>query len=83
MSVTKEKKHIADVYSRLGALLVDTIILGCVGAYVVGGIIDIPSIYYAKQIFMVFFTSVGMGIVFGSLPAYRAAKMEPVEAMKV
>ncbi|MGO1282918.1 RDD family protein [Psychrobacter sp.] len=31
MSVTKEKKYIADVYSRLGALLVDTIILGCVG----------------------------------------------------
>ncbi|MGB6128404.1 MAG: ABC transporter permease, partial [Psychrilyobacter sp.] len=59
------------------------IIFGCGGAYIVGKIIGIPSIYYVDQILMVFFTSVVMGIVFGSLPAYKAAKLEPVEAMKI
>jgi len=69
------------VLSTIGGVI--GIIFGCGGAYVVGKIIGIPSIYYVDQILTVFFTSVGMGIVFGSLPAYRAAKLQPVEAMKI
>ncbi len=69
------------ILSTVGGAL--GIILGCGGAYIVGGIIGIPSIYYAGQIITVFLTSVGMGIVFGSLPAYRAAKLQPIEAMKI
>lgn len=59
------------------------IIFGCIGAYIVGEIIGIPSIYYVDQIITVFVTSVGMGIIFGSLPAYKAAKLQPIEAMKI
>lgn len=69
------------VLSTVGGVI--GILFGCGGAYVVGKIIGIPSIYYADQIVTVFITSVGMGIVFGSLPAYRAAKLQPVEAMKI
>jgi putative ABC transport system permease protein len=59
------------------------IILGCVGAYVVGRVIDIPSVYNLSQISLVFFTSVIMGIGFGTVPAWKAAKMEVVEALKI
>ncbi len=69
------------VLSTVGGVI--GIIFGCGGAYVVGKIIGIPSIYYVDQIVTVFITSVGLGIVFGSLPAYRAAKLEPVEAIKI
>jgi len=69
------------VLSTVGGVI--GILFGCGGAYVVGKIIGIPSIYNADQIVTVFITSVGMGIVFGSLPAYRAAKLQPVEAMKI
>ena len=31
MATIKEKTYLADIYSRLGALLVDAIILGCIG----------------------------------------------------
>ena len=69
------------ILSTLGGAL--GIILGCGGAYVVGRFIGIPSIYYPSQIITVFITSAWMGIVFGSLPAYKAAKLNPVDAIKV
>jgi len=59
------------------------IIFGCIGGYIVGKIIEIPSIFYINQIITVFVISVGMGIVFGTLPAYRAAKLNLVDAMKI
>ncbi|WP_028855460.1 ABC transporter permease [Psychrilyobacter atlanticus] len=69
------------VLSTIGGAI--GIIFGCGGAYIVGKVIGIPSVYYVDQIVIVFVTSVGMGIVFGSLPAYKAAKLQPVEAMKI
>ena len=69
------------VLSTIGGSL--GIIFGCIGAYIVGKIIGIPSIFYLKQIFMIFFTSLSMGIIFGSLPAYKAAKLNPIDAMKI
>ena len=69
------------VLSTVGGIL--GIILGCGGAYIVGRIIGIPSIYYITQIMTVFITSVSMGVIFGSIPAYKAAKLNPVDAMKI
>ncbi|MCK5779623.1 MAG: ABC transporter permease [Psychrilyobacter sp.] len=59
------------------------VVFGCLGAYIVGRLIGIPSIYYISQIITVFITSVVMGVIFGSFPAWKASKMDIVEALNI
>lgn len=59
------------------------IIFGILGSYMVGKLIGIPSVYEIFEILKIFITSVVMGIIFGSIPAWKASRMEIVRAMKV
>jgi len=42
---------------------------------------DVPGLLTAGTVFFVFIFSIGTGLLEGILPAYRAAKMDPVEAL--
>ena len=56
---------------------------GYAGGKVVGRLIGIAPIFFARQFILAATVSVLLGIVFGVIPAKKAAHMDPVEALKV
>jgi putative ABC transport system permease protein len=60
-------------------------LFGLVLAYVASLIIDqllLPTAMPFSMVFVAIFVSLIVGVVFGFIPAYRAAKMDPVEALR-
>ncbi len=86
-SLGAKKKHImqqfvveAGTVSGLGGVI--GIIVGGISAYTVGmalGITVLPSI---SSIVVAFSVSVGIGILFGFLPAKNAANLNPIDALR-
>lgn len=58
------------------------IISGIALAQVAGGLFDITAIPTISSILLSFGISVGIGIVFGFLPANKAAKLNPIDALR-
>lgn len=58
------------------------VILGVLIAYVVSSAFGIATQISMSSIIMAFSVSAGIGIVFGYYPAKRAAKMNPIEALR-
>jgi putative ABC transport system permease protein len=42
----------------------------------------LPTILRMWSIFLAFGVSLGVGLVFGTYPAMRAARMDPIEALR-
>ncbi len=56
---------------------------GYAGGKIVGRLIGIAPIFFAHQFILAALVSVLLGILFGVVPAKKAAHMDPVEALKV
>ncbi len=57
--------------------------LGAAGAYGLGFALDWPVVPTATSMLVALGTSAAIGIIFGFLPARRAAKMDPIDALRV
>ncbi|MBQ8158312.1 MAG: ABC transporter permease [Prevotella sp.] len=58
------------------------IILGCLGSVFVLPLMGMPSSIQAWSIYLSFVVCVVVGIVFGTIPALKAANMDPIEAIR-
>lgn len=86
-SLGAKKKHImqqfvveAGTVSGIGGVI--GILLGGICAYLVGMALDITIIPSLAAIAVAFGVSVGIGIVFGFLPAKNAANLNPIDALR-
>lgn len=68
------------ILTGLGGIL--GIILGCIAITIIGNIGLVPAVYSTKWILIAFFVSLLTGIVFGIFPAYKAAKLDPIVALR-
>jgi putative ABC transport system permease protein len=58
------------------------IILGCIVSLVAGKVLDMDIVPSVGAIGLAFGVSVGIGVVFGFLPARKAAQLNPIDALK-
>jgi len=58
------------------------IILGVICAHLIADAIGLPSSISAASIVIAFSVSAGIGVIFGYLPARKAAKMNPIDALR-
>ena len=70
----------AAVTSSLGGVI--GIILGAVATTVVGGLIGIDATPTFGAVLVSFSVSVGIGLLFGYMPANRAANLNPIDALR-
>jgi len=70
----------AVVISLLGGIL--GIILGIGGALLVAKYIDIPTVISFWSIFLSFTIAVLVGVIFGFMPAQKAARLDPITALR-
>jgi len=86
-SIGAQRKHIllqfmseALIMSLLGGGL--GIALGLILAKFLSGLGDMPFIVSQEAIFGGVFISTGIGVIFGLYPAFKGARMDPIEAMR-
>lgn len=70
----------AAVTSSIGGLI--GIIVGGVATTGIGTLIGIPSTPTSSAVLISFSVSVGIGLIFGYMPASRAAKLNPIDALR-
>ena len=58
------------------------IIIGCVGITIIGKMDLVPAVYSIKWIVISLVVSLLIGVIFGLFPAYKAAKMDPIKALR-
>ena len=56
--------------------------LGVAGAYLVNNVMGLPHVFPVKLIFVGMFVSLIVGLLAGVYPANKAAKMNPVDALR-
>jgi len=66
--------------SAMGGIL--GIILGIIASYIVSRMMNIPPAISLSSILLAFSVSAAIGICFGYLPANKAAKLNPIEALR-
>lgn len=66
--------------SLVGGLL--GVLLGILGAKVIASYAGIPTVISIWSIFISFFIAVSIGVIFGILPAQKAAKQDPITALR-
>ncbi len=70
----------AGTVSGIGGII--GIIVGGVVAYIIGNLMDITVIPSVGATVLAFSVSVGIGIIFGYLPAKNAANLNPIDALR-
>jgi putative ABC transport system permease protein len=68
------------VLSLLGGIT--GVAAGILGAFLVSRGMDLPFVLRPQTVALAFAVSAGIGVVFGFLPARKAARMEPIEALR-
>ncbi len=85
IGATKEDIIFQFLLEAIGISLVGGLIgvgLGIVGAKVIASYANIPTVISIWSIFLSFFIAVTVGVVFGILPAQKAAKQDPITALR-
>ena len=70
----------AGVQSSLGGII--GIIFGCVVTSVIGSLIGLDASPSVSAVVISFCVSAGIGIIFGYMPARRAASLNPIDALR-
>jgi putative ABC transport system permease protein len=70
----------AVVLSSFGGLI--GIVLSLSASFWLSGILRIPFVFNATIVFVAFLFSAVVGIIFGYFPALKAARMDPIEALR-
>ena len=70
----------AVVLAALGGLI--GIVLATGASVVLSRVMDVPYVFNASVNLMSFVFSAGIGVLFGYFPARRAARMDPIEALR-
>ena len=70
----------AAVTSSLGGII--GIIIGCIATTAVGGLVGISATPTPVAILVSFSVSVGIGLLFGYMPANRATNLNPIDALR-
>ncbi len=85
IGATKEDIIYQFLLEAIGISLVGGLLgvgLGIVGAKVIASYAEIPTVISIWSIFLSFFIAVTVGVVFGILPAQKAAKQDPITALR-
>ena len=64
----------------LGGLL--GVLLSAVGVFIVSPFFDLQAVISSGSIILAFSFSIGTGVFFGMLPAYKAANLKPIDALR-
>ena len=70
----------AVVLAALGGLI--GIVLATGASLLLSRVMDVPYVFNAGVNLMSFVFSAGIGVLFGYFPARRAARMDPIEALR-
>ena len=70
----------AVVLSSLGGVL--GIVLAIGSAVGLAGVLEVPFVFNARIVVTAFVFSAVVGVVFGYFPARRAARLDPIEALR-
>ncbi len=70
----------AVVLSSLGGII--GIILALVASVWLGSVLRVPFVFNAPIIFVSFLFSAAVGMIFGYFPALKAARLDPIEALR-
>ena len=68
------------ILTVLGGLV--GILVGCLAITIIGKIGLVPAVYSAKWMLISFIVSLSIGVLFGLFPAYKAANLNPIEALR-
>ena len=70
----------AVVLAALGGLI--GIVLATIASIVLAGVMDVPYLFNPGVNLLSFVFSAGIGVLFGYFPARRAARMDPIDALR-
>jgi len=66
--------------SALGGLI--GLIIAALASYSLAGIMNVPFLFNPSINILAFLFSAGIGVIFGYVPARRAARLDPIEALR-
>jgi putative ABC transport system permease protein len=70
----------AVVLSSLGGLI--GIVVALAGSFWLSGVLRVPFVFNGPIVFIAFLFSAGVGVIFGYFPALKAARLDPIEALR-
>ena len=56
--------------------------IGCLIIYIIGKVGLVPAVYSPDWMLISFGSSLAIGVIFGMFPAYKAASLDPIVALR-